>query len=75
MTNNEIAEKLIRWIVSIKYYKMFKADGRQCAIEDLRKIREEFGFESMRKAYKHSACTGINEFRMLCREISKSLNK
>ena len=71
MTNNEIGEKLIRWFVSIKYYKMFKADGRQCAIEDLRKIREQYGFEAMRKAYGHSANTSIQQFRYLCSEFSK----
>jgi len=71
MDNNKIAHDLIEWFRKTNYYKMFKADGIACAREDLRKIQELYGPEAIKKAYKHSNCTSIGNFRMLCKELSK----
>lgn len=75
MTDQQIAEKLIRWVVSIKYYSHDKGAARRLAIEDLAAIKNQYGWLPMKRSFREKGCTGIVAFKILCDQHKKLSEK
>lgn len=66
MTDKKAKQLAIKWMIQQKYYSVQdKTAARNYAIEDLKKLQEEYSWPCMKKALLHVACRNIGEFRKL----------
>lgn len=74
MTDKEIANKLILWVIERRYWEYNKYEARKLAIGYLSEIKRKYGFKMMKKAFNEKDCTSLVKFEKLCRDHTK-LNK
>ena len=76
MTDDAVAERIIRFYIQHKYYAIKdKRIARGYAIEDLTQLKFQYGFKIMRRAGLHTACTGITKFKKLCQQFKEISDK
>jgi hypothetical protein len=75
MTDKQIAEKLIRFVISCKYYDLDKQTARNFAREDLADLKTKYGWRAMKKAYIQgrdtTTWTKYKQYVVKCLESNK----